>query len=131
MKSFFALSFATLAAFSLTGCLTAQEPTCTSTAYTPVVSALGPRTVAVNQAAVFVLGYVLGSTCGTFGSVVAVPNGNTLQIGVMGAYNGCACSTTTTVAQTSYQFQATTPGTYYLQFLTTNNTFITDTLVVK
>ena len=131
MKSLFAPSFATLAALSLTGCLNAQEPKCTSTAYAPIVSAIGPRTVAVNQAATFVLGYALGSDCGTFGSVVAVPSGNTLQIGVMGTYNGCACNASTTISQTSYQFQVTQPGTYILQFLTTNNTFITDTVVVK
>jgi hypothetical protein len=131
MKSLFVCSFAVLGALSLSSCLTGQEPTCTSSAYAPIVSALGPKTVAVNQAATFVLGYALGSDCGKLGSVVAMPNGNVLQIGVMGAYNGCACNTTTTISQTSYQFQAPTPGTYYLQFLTTNNTFITDTVVVK
>ena len=131
MKSLFACSCAALAAFGLTSCLNGQEPTCTSSAYAPIVGALGPKTVAVNQAAVFVLSYALGSSCGSFGSVVAVPNGNVLQIGVMGAYNGCSCSATTAISQTSYQFQATAPGTYLLQFLTTNNTFITDTVVVK
>ena len=131
MKSFLTLSSAALVALTLSSCLSAQEPTCTASAYAPIVSATGPRTVAVNQAAVFVLGYALGSDCGAFSNVVAVPNGNVQQIGVLGAYNGCACNATTTVSNTSYQFQATTPGTYYLQFLTANNTFITDTLVVK
>ncbi|RZK23889.1 MAG: hypothetical protein EOO56_03460 [Hymenobacter sp.] len=129
MKSLFACSFAAL---SLTSCLSAQEPTCTSTAYAPIVSAIGPKTAAVNQPVAFVLGYALGSDCGAFSSVVAIPStGNVLQIGVMGVYNGCACNSTTTTSQTSYQFQASTPGTYLLQFLTTNNTFITDTVVVK
>lgn len=131
MKSLLTVAFAALSALSLTGCLTSQEPTCISSAYAPIVSAIGPRTVAVNQAATFVIGYALGSSCGAFGSIVAVPNGNVQQIAIMGSYNGCACSTTSTISQTSYQFQAATPGTYLLQFLTANNTFITDTVVVR
>lgn len=131
MKHFLTLSSIALGAISLSSCLAAQEPACNSSAYAPIVSAIGPKTVAVNQAAVFVLGYALGADCGSFGGVTAVPNGNVLQIGVTGLYNGCACNSTTTVSNTSYQFQVSTPGTYYLQFLTANNTFITDTLVVK
>jgi hypothetical protein len=131
MKSFFSLSAAALGVLTLTSCLSPQAPTCSYSSYAPIVSAIGPRTVAVNQPAVFALDYVLGADCGTFSSITAVPNGNVQQIGVMGFYNGCACNTTTTVSTTSYQFQATTPGTYYLQFLTANNTFITDTVVVQ
>ncbi|MGI4736556.1 MAG: hypothetical protein ACRYG7_15375 [Janthinobacterium lividum] len=131
MKSFLTLASAVLGALTLTSCFASQEPTCSYSSYAPIVRVVGPKVVGVNQAAVFVLGYVLGADCGTFSSITAVPNGNVQQIGVMGLYNGCACNQTTTVLQTSYQFQATTPGTYYLQFLATNNTFITDTVVVK
>jgi hypothetical protein len=131
MKSLLVFSAITLGASALGGCLSTQEPTCNSTSYVPIVSATGPRTVGVNQAAVFAIGYALGSDCGRFSSVMATPNGNTTQVGVMGNYTGCACNTTTTVLQTTYQFQATTAGTYYVQFLTGTNTFITDTVVVK
>ena len=131
MKNLVMLTVVALGATFLTSCLTTEEPTCNSTSYVPIVSATGPRTITVNQPAVFAIGYALGSDCGRFSSVVATPNGNTTQVGVMGAYSGCACNTTTTVAQTSYQFQATTAGTYYVQFLTGTNTFITDTVVVK
>ena len=131
MKKLVILAVVALGAGFLTSCLTTQEPTCTSTSYVPIVSAIGPRTIGVNQPAVFAIGYALGSDCGTFSSVAAVPNGNTVQVGVTGTYTGCACNTTTTVAQTTYQFQATTAGTYYVQFLTANNAFITDTVVVN
>ena len=131
MKSLLVLFAIALGASALSGCLTTEEPTCNSTSYVPIVSAIGPRTIRVNQPAVFAIGYALGSDCGKLSSVMATPNGNTVQVGVMGAYNGCACNTTTTVLQTTYQFQATTAGTYYVQFLTGTNTFITDTVVVN
>jgi hypothetical protein len=130
MKSLFVLSAISLGASALSGCLSTQEPTCNTTSYVPIVSATGPKTIGVNQPAVFAIGYALGSSCGTLSNVTAVPSGNTLQVGVVGNYNGCACNTTTTVSQTTYQFQAATPGTYYVQFLTGTNTFITDTVVV-
>jgi hypothetical protein len=131
MKSLVILSVVALGATTLSSCLSTQEPTCNSTSFAPIVSAIGPRTVGVNQLAVFAIGYTLGSSCGTLNNVTAVPNGNTVQVGVAANYNGCACNSTTTVSQTTYQFQATTAGTYRIQFLTANNTFITDTVIVN
>jgi hypothetical protein len=131
MKSLVILSAIALGASALSGCLTTEEPMCTSTGYASIVSAIGPKTIGVNQPAVFAIGYTLGTSCGTLGSVTAVPSGNTVQVGVSANYNGCACNATTTVSQTTYQFQAATAGTYRIQFLTGNNTFITDTVVVN
>jgi len=131
MKRLFVLLAAVCGVSALSSCLTTQEPTCNSTSYVPIVSATGPKKVGVNQPAVFAIGYTVGNDCGTFSNVVATPNGNTLQIGVTANYTGCACNPTTTIAQTTYQFQATAAGTYYVQFLTGTNTFITDTVVVN
>ena len=131
MKNLVLLSLLALGAGALSGCLSTPEPTCNSSNYVPIVSAIGPRTVGVNQPAVFAIGYTLGSSCGTLSSVMAVPNGNVVQVGVSANYSGCACTTTTTVSQTTYQFQSATPGTYRIQFLTSNNAFITDTVVVN
>jgi hypothetical protein len=133
MKSLIILSLVVVGASALGGCLSTPEPTCNSTSYAPIVSATGPRTVGVNQPAVFTVVYTLGSDCGALSDlmVVPVPNSNTVQVAVMGTYRGCACNTTTTVSQTTYQFQAATAGTYRVQFLTGNNTFITDTVVVN
>lgn len=131
MKKLVMLSLVVLGASALTSCLTTEEPMCNSTSYAPITSAIGPKTVGVNQPAVFTIGYALGSDCGKFNGLSTLPNGNTVQVGVTGIYTGCACNSTTTVSQTTYQFQASTAGTYYVQFLTGNNTFITDTVVVK
>ena len=131
MKNLVILSVVALGASFLTSCLTTQEPTCNSTAYAPIVSAIGPNKTGVNQPIVFAVGYTLGSDCGKLNEVVAATNGNIVQVGVTGTYTGCACNTTTTVSQTTYQFLAPTAGTYYVRFLTGNNTFITDTVVVN
>jgi hypothetical protein len=131
MKSLVSFSLIALGAAALSGCLTTQEPTCNSTGYVPIVGATGPKTVGINQPAVFTISYTLGSSCGTLGEVTAVPNGNVVQVGVAGVYTGCACTTTTTVSQTTYQFQTATTGTYRIQFLSGNNSVITDTVVVK
>ena len=131
MKNLVILSVVVLGASFLTSCLTTQEPTCNSSSYAPIVSAIGPKTISVNQPAVFAIGYTLGSDCGKLSDVVAAANGNTVQVGITSVYNGCACNATTAVSQTTYQFQALKAGTYYIQFLTGNNTFITDTVVVN
>jgi len=131
MKSLVLLSLTVLGAAALSGCLTTQEPTCNSTGYVPIVSATGPKTVGINQPAVFTIGYTLGSSCGTLGDVTAVANGNIVQVGVAGVFTGCACTPTTTVSQTTYRFQPATAGTYRIQFVSGDNTVITDTVVVN
>ena len=124
------------ATFALPGCLAVDEPVCQSTILVPVTTASGPRTAAAGQAVTYNLGYSIGNSCGTFGTIITntLPNndGSTVQqVGINGSYKGCSCSPTTTASQTSYQFTPAKAGTYYVQFLTTNNAFITDTLTVR
>lgn len=119
-------------ALGLTSCLTMTPSECHSTVVAPVLSATGPKTVAVNQPAIFALNYALASSCGKFNSVsdetIAVPN--TRLVGVKVDYEGCNCPQTTIPAQAIYAFQPTQPGTYYLKFAV-GTSFLTDTLVVK
>ncbi len=131
MKFFLNACLFVYSACGLTSCLSVKEPVCQSTGFANITSVSGPRTASVNQPVVFLLRYSLGTDCGTYTSVQSLPNGNTLQVAVGASYNGCACTATTTTAQVPYQFQATVAGTYYLNFLTTNNAFITDTVVVQ
>jgi chitodextrinase len=131
MKRSLIVCLTALTALSLTSCFSTKEPTCNSNGYVPIVKVIGPKTATLAQPAVFVLSYSLGNDCTTLTNVEAVPSGNTTQVGLAAASNGCACNATTTVSQTSYQFQPTKAGTYYIQFLTTNNAYITDTVVVN
>jgi hypothetical protein len=122
-----------LTTLSLTSCLSTKEPTCNSNGYVPIVNVFGPKTATLSQPAVFTLSYTLGNDCTKLTNVEVVPSasGNITQVNLAASSNGCACNATTTVSQTSYQFQPTKAGTYYIQFLTTNNAFITDTVVVN
>jgi hypothetical protein len=131
MKRSLGISLAALTALSLTSCLSGSEPTCNSSGYVPIVKIIGPKTATLAQPAVFTLSYTLGNDCTKLTNVEAVPSGNTTQVGLAATSTGCACNATTNVSQTSYQFQPTKAGTYYIQFLTTNNSFITDTVVVN
>ena len=131
----FSLLAALLAATCLLpGCLAVQEPVCQSNMLVPVSAVIGPRTAAVNQQVTYTLSYSLGNSCGAFSNLVtnsASDSARVRQVGINANYSGCSCTTTTTTAQTAYQFQPTKAGTYYLQFLTTDNKFITDTLTVR
>ncbi|NML66441.1 hypothetical protein HHL22_14610 [Hymenobacter sp. RP-2-7] len=124
------------ATLALPGCLAVSEPVCQSTILVPITTATGPRTATVGQAVTYNLVYSIGNDCGTFGNIVTNTINNTdgttvQQVGVNGSYTGCSCNATTTSSQTTYQFTPTKAGTYYVQFLTTNNAYLTDTLTVR
>ncbi|MGI4832882.1 MAG: hypothetical protein ACRYFK_05410 [Janthinobacterium lividum] len=124
------------ATLMLPGCLAVDEPVCQSTILVPISTATGPRTATAGQAVTYSLGYSLGNSCGTFGNLITntvtnADNTTTQQVGVNGNYSGCSCNAVATASQASYQFTPPKAGTYYVQFLTTNNAFITDTLVVQ
>lgn len=121
-----------LAALALgaTSCLNVGPDTCNTTLATPITNVSGPKTVAVNQPATYSLTYQPAGGCGTLTNLTEQVAGTTRAIGVNVAYTSCSCSATAVAAQTTYTFQPTQAGTYYLKF-TGNNAYITDTLVVK
>lgn len=117
-------------ALSLTSCLSTQPDTCSATVVTPITTATGPKTVAVNAPAVYTLVYTPAGGCGTSSSVTPLTNGNTQVVNVNVTYTNCNCAALPTLAQTTYTFQPTQAGTYYLKFVATGG-YLTDTLVVK
>lgn len=117
----------------LSSCLKTEADTCNTTLVTPIVSAVGPKTSAVNQPATFNIGYLPGNGCGTLNALSVAggpgaPTTNTISVSV--SYNTCTCAAPATTLQTSYIFVPTAAGTYYLKFVA-NNGFLIDTLVVK
>lgn len=122
---------------AMASCRALPEPVCTSQLLVPVVRAVGPRRAALNQPVSYALDVKLGNNCGAFDSIVVSAGDNTTgpftqQIGVRGRYTGCSCQAdTTTVTPATYQFTPAKAGVYYLQFLTRQSRFITDTLVVQ
>ena len=129
MTRFFCLLAAGL---GLTSCLSSGKDRCSATALEPVQSVSGPKTIAVNQTANFLITYVPQLTCNRLESVYeaqgSVPN--TLLIGPRVTYTDCNCPTNAVAAQATYAFKPTTAGTYYLNFVAANG-YVTDTIVVQ
>lgn len=117
-------------ALGLTSCLSTSPEACQATAPTPVLSATGPKTIAVNQPAVFALSYEIQNGCGAFAGLQEQASTNTHLVSINIKYDGCNCPQTVTPAQTTYTFQPTAAGTYYVRFLSDTG-YITDTLVAK
>ena len=131
MTRFFCIAAACL---GLTSCLGSGKDNCSATQLEPVQSVSGPKTVAVNQTATFLLTYLPQLTCSRLESVYEATGTatNTLLVGPRVTYTDCNCPANTVVAQATYTFKPTTAGTYYLNFIANNtNGFITDTLVVQ
>jgi hypothetical protein len=76
------------------------------------------------------LTYLPAGGCGTLANLTEQVAGPTRAIGVNVGYTSCSCATAAAAAQTTYTFQPTQAGTYYLRFIG-NNAYIVDTLVVK
>ncbi|MGI4759246.1 MAG: hypothetical protein ACRYF0_00970 [Janthinobacterium lividum] len=117
-------------ALGATSCLGVGPDTCNTTLFTPVTSATGPKTVAVNQAAVYTLSYTPAGGCGTLGDLTEQVVGNVRAVTVNVNYAACTCAATADPAQTTYTFRPSQAGTYYLKFVG-NNAYIVDTLVVQ
>jgi len=117
-------------ALGLTSCLSTQPDTCSATVVTPITTASGPKTVAVNAPAVYTLVYAPTGGCGTLGGITQQASGNTQMVSVNVTYTNCNCATLATPGQTTYTFQPTQAGTYYLKFVAASG-YLTDTLVVK
>lgn len=121
-----------LAALALgaTSCLSVGPDSCNTTLLTPVTRVSGPKTVAVNQPAVYAITYTPAGGCGTLANLTEQAAGNIRAVSVNVNYASCSCATLANPAQTTYTFQPSQAGTYYLKFVG-NNAYIVDTLVVQ
>ena len=121
-----------LSLLSLTSCLKTEADTCQVTLLTPIVKAVGPKTVAVNQPATYLLDYLPGNGCGILNALSEQGQGvaSTRTVSVSVSYTSCNCTAPATPLQTTYNFVPTQAGTYYLKFVA-NNGYLIDTLVAK
>jgi cytochrome c oxidase assembly protein Cox11 len=131
MTRFLCIAAATL---TLTSCLSGSKDSCSATVLEPVQAVSGPKTIAVNQKANFLVTYLPQVTCSKLETIyeAAGSTPNTYLVGPRVTYTDCNCPANTVVAQATYSFTPTKAGTYYLNFISTNaNGFIADTLVVQ
>lgn len=71
------------------------------------------------------------SGCGQFNKFIQKSEGNTRIIKVQAVYKGCMCTMDVPTRTTTYSFEEKAAGTYYLKFLSGENQYITDTVVIK
>jgi hypothetical protein len=75
--------------------------------------------------------FPVNSGCGQFHKFTEARTGNTRIIKVQAVYKGCMCTMDVPIRTTTYTFNEKTPGTYYLKFLSEENKYIIDTVIVK
>jgi hypothetical protein len=75
--------------------------------------------------------FQVNNGCGQFNKFIEKKSGNTRTITVEAVYKGCMCTMDIPTRKTAYKFAEKTPGTYYLQFVSGEHTFVTDTVVIK
>jgi hypothetical protein len=121
---------ATLMAFTCKKEDTANNK-CLSFAKAPVTAVTGPATGSINQDINLTVSFACSNGCGQFGSFEQARTGNTFEISVTAKYEGCVCTQDIPVRQQTYTFRASQPGTYLLNFVQQNNTFVTHTIVVQ
>ncbi|SFO43262.1 hypothetical protein SAMN05428949_5101 [Chitinophaga sp. YR627] len=126
------LTFIFLATIAMTGCskktTSGATDDCIKYGKAPVsqidkASASGNNTTTVY--------FPVNSGCGQFSKFIEKKSGNTITIDVEAVYKGCMCTMDIPTRKASYQLKEKAAGTYYLQFVSGENTFITDTVIVK
>lgn len=75
--------------------------------------------------------FPVNSGCGQFNKFAEKKEGNTRTITVQAVYKGCMCTMDIPERKATYKLNETKPGTYYLKFVSGENAFETDTVVIK
>lgn len=115
-------------AVAFAGCnrkTTTADENCTKYAdvYVTSVQKGGANTASVS--------FQVNSGCGQFNKFVEKSEGNSRIIKVQAVYKGCMCTMDMPIRTTTYSFAEKKGGTYYLKFLSGENQYLIDTVVVK
>ena len=134
MKKFshFIITVFSVLAILLQGCnKTPEDDSCIGFLDAPVIKVAGPKTAAVNQPVSLAVYFTCYNGCGQFGNYEPSINGNTSTIKVKAKYQGCICTQVILTQQNTYVFKSAQPGIFYLKFLQSPNTYLTDTITVQ
>jgi hypothetical protein len=116
----------------LLSCDKPEENACgISYANAPVTRVQGPNSASVNQDLSLSVLFSCFNSCGQFGRIEETSNADTTTIKVIAKYEGCICLQVFTSGQTIYKFRAARAGTYYLKFWQGENSYITDTVMIR
>ena len=108
-----------------------DEDKCVSFASAPVTKVTGATTGNINQAIDLTVSYGVFNACGRFERFEQNTTGNSTAINIIAKYQGCICQQVALTLQTTYQFKASQPGTYNLNFLQYKDTYLTHTIVIQ
>lgn len=97
----------------------------------PVTKVEGPDSIPVNQEASFMISYYLINSCGRFERVEGITLGDTTTVNVVAKYEGSVCSDVLLNGEATYLFKSSKPGTYYLKFWKSINSYLVDSIVVR
>jgi hypothetical protein len=108
-----------------------KEDNCITELPAQVVAVTGTHTGQVNQPINLSVSYMTSNGCWQSSELKETISGNERYIEVTSTYKGCQCSLLAGTIQANYTFTATQPGTYYLNFWETEDTFLRDTVYIQ
>jgi hypothetical protein len=112
-------------------CNKPKQGECTYVEIAPIATANVPDTGLANTNIPIPIQYNISNGCGQFLNMGESIQGNNRNITVNARYEGCVCTMVFLTLDTVYNFNATTPGTYYLNFQQSNNSFLRDSITIQ
>ena len=108
-----------------------KEDNCITLAPAQVVAITGTHTGQVNQPLNLSVSYMTNNGCWQSSELKETITGNEHFIEVKATYKGCVCTLIAGTIQINYVFTASQPGTYYLNFWETEDSYLRDTVYIQ
>lgn len=112
-------------------CNKPHEGECNYVDIAPIATANVPDSGLVNINIAIPIQYNISNGCGHFLNMEEDIQGNNRNILVRARYEGCVCTMVFMTLDTVYNFNTSTPGTYYLNFQQSNNSFLRDSITIQ
>jgi len=125
----FVVAFHTLFAFQCNK--PSEQGECRYDAVAPIATANVPDTGLVNTNIPIPIQYNISNGCGRYLNMDESITGNNRNITLNARYEGCVCTMVFKTLDTVYNFNASVPGTYYLNFQQSDNNFLRDTITIQ
>ncbi|MBW8687564.1 hypothetical protein [Chitinophaga rhizophila] len=119
-----------LAVFTMAGCSKKTTPSAEGLSFAKVDVTMIEKAATTKDGSTKVY-FRVNNGCGQFHKFIEKNSGNTRTITVEAVYKGMICTMDMPIRETTYRFNEKKPGTYYLQFVSGENEFITDTITVR
>jgi len=85
----------------------------------------------VNQVIPVPTKFACTNGCGQFSSFETKIEGNTINVRVIVKYEGCVCTENLPVYSETYDLKITTPGSYVVKFVTDEDAFLIEEILIQ